>query len=79
MNSFVELLGEVLLSGCGPKREGTGMRLFVLLTMALAGICFLVFAVFTIVHNGWHGMSLGLVLFALAAASFWLVRRARQS
>jgi hypothetical protein len=47
-------------------------------TMSLAGICFLVFAGFTVIQSPLWGLPIALFLVALAGVSFWLASRARR-
>ena len=75
MNHLLELVFEVLGSEVGPRSESRVIRLFVMLSMGVAGICFLVFAGIGFARMDVTGFLVGLFLVALALLCFWLVRR----
>ena len=73
----LQLAADVLLSGCGPGKQGIGTRVFVVLMMGIAGLCFLALAGFALAKSQ-SGVPLALVLVVLAAVCFGLVSRARR-
>jgi hypothetical protein len=77
MNQLLEAIAEVVLSGFVPsaKQDGIAVRVFVLLTMGIAGICFLIYAGVAFAR---HEMIVGIIFIALAALCLWLFSRARR-
>ena len=78
MNHPLEFVAEVLSSGGGPRGDSPVIRVFVVLAMGVAGICFLVFAGIAVARMDAVGFLVGLFLVALAAVCFWLVWKSRQ-
>lgn len=78
MNLLLEAIADTLLSGCGPSKDSPILRIFMILTMSIAGVCFVGVAILVIVLvRSLVAVPLVLFLLALASLSFWLVRRAK--
>jgi len=75
MNHLLEAIANVVLSGFDPKQDGIAEKLFVVLTMSIAGICFLIYAGVAFVR---HEVIVGIIFVGLAALCFWLISRARR-
>jgi hypothetical protein len=79
MNHLLEAIADVLLSGFGPRQDGIATRLFVVLTMGIAGICFLILAGFVFARLAVSlAIPLGICFVGLSVLCFWLVSRARR-
>ena len=80
MSHLLQFIAELLLSGGGPSKDSVLPRIFAVVTMSLAGICFLGFAGFAFVTiRPIIGIPAGLFFIAFSALCFWLVRRAVRS
>ena len=75
MNHLLEAIADVVLSGFGPKQDGIAVRLFVVLAMGIADICFLIYAGVAFAR---HEIIVGIVFVGLAALCLWLISRARR-
>lgn len=78
MSHLLEFIAELLLSGCGPRKDSPIINSFVVLTMGVAGISFLVFAGFAAARMNIVGIIVALFLVGLSALCFWLVWRGRR-
>ena len=75
MSHFLEFIAGFLLSNFGvPERAA---RLFVVLAMGIAGVCFLIFAVVSAARMDFLGIMGALFLAGLALLCFWLIWRGR--
>jgi hypothetical protein len=79
MSYILEILAELVLTP-GASKDDAIVRVFVVITMTVAGVCFAGFAAFVLIAaRPLLGIPVALLFIALSLLCFWLVRRAKRS